>query len=298
MRIRLHRASAAATAVAVACAVVAVCPINASADVTSTVGWVRLAQLSPAAAPADLYLSPADNSGAQSAKPVLAHAAYGTLSQYQPVSPGGYTVAMRPAGAAATADPVAGTQITVAAGQAYTVAAVGTASPVKLSVLTDQLGTPQGQAGVRVIEASRLHPTASVLDGVDTLATNLRAPDATQYQPVTAGTGALLVTTAAVTQTVTADLAANSAYTVVVLDGSQDAARVLVVTDASGISAMPKGGVSTGFGGTAVKSTAGGGMAGHGYLAPAIGLSLSASLLVLTAVTRFRRRRARRRAAQ
>lgn len=306
MRIRLHRASAAestarlassallARAVVLACAVVAASPIAAHADTTSTVGWVRLAQLSPTTASADVYLSPAAGSSAQSAQPVLAHAAYGALSQYQPVAPGDYTVAMRAAGAPATTDPLTGTQLTVAAGQSYTVAAFGAAAAVKLQVLNDELNTPPGQAGVRVIEASQRNPTASVSVGADPVATNLRAPTATQYQPVTPGASALIVTTAAVTQTISANLAANSAYSLVILDGAQaqDMARVLVVTDSSGISAMPKGGVSTGFGGTsrqaATSSSDTATMALWGLLAAAglVVLSLTARNLTLTAKRR------------
>lgn len=261
MRTRLLlRTSMVASAAVLACVAVAARPIAANADDTSTVGWVRLAQLSPTMAPVDGYLSPSANAGTQSTQPALAHATYGTISQYQPVAPGGYTVAMRAAGGAATADPLATTQLSVAAGQAYTVAAFGTStSTIKLQVLNDELTAPAGMAGIRVIEASRQSPTASVLLGTETLTSNLRSPGASPYQSVAPGMSALLVTTkAATTQTVSAELDANSTYSVVVLDGTEDVARVLVVNDASGMSAMPKGGVSTGFGGTAGKAGAGG----------------------------------------
>lgn len=247
-----------ASAAMLACVAVAAQPIAAHADDTATVGWVRLAQLSPTMAPVDGYLSPSADSAAQSTQPALTHAAYGTMSQYQPVAPGGYTVAMRAAGSAATADPLATTQITVAAGQAYTVAAFGTAAII-LQALDDELTAPAGMAGVRIIEASRQNPTASVLLGTEALTTNLRSPGASPYQSVAPGMSALLVTTkAGTTQTVSTNLAANSTYSVVVLDGPEDVARVLVVNDASGMSAMPKGGVSTGFGGTAAKAGADG----------------------------------------
>ncbi|HEU5429641.1 MAG TPA: DUF4397 domain-containing protein [Actinocrinis sp.] len=269
MRTRLRRTSMVAAALVLA---IDARPIAASAAGTSTVGWVRLAQLSPTMASVDGDLSGA--SGA--AQPVMAHAAYGTMSQYQAVAPGGYTASFREAGSSATAT----TQLTVAAGQAYTVAAFGTAA-AKLQVLNDALTAPAGKASVRVIEASRLSPTASVMLGTEPLAANLRSPGASPYQTVNPGTGALLVTTkAAITQTVSASLIANSTYSVVILDGTEDTARVLVVGDAIGMGTMPKGSVATGFGGTAV--------ARHDY---ALEFSLLAAMLVLIATRELRRRR-------
>ena len=283
-----------ASAAMLACVAVAAHPVAANADDTSTVGWVRLAQLSPTMTPVDGYLSPSAGSGtqstqsSQSTQPAMTHATYGTMSQYQPVAPGGYTVAMRGAGSPATANPLATTQLTVAAGQAYTVAAFGT-SAVKLQVLNDELAAPAGMAGIRVIEASRQSPTASVLLGTQSLAANLRSPGASPYQSVAPGMSALVVTTkAATTQTVSTNLAANSTYSVVILDGAEDVARVLVVNDASGMSAMPKGGVSTGFGGTAEKAGAGGSGA---QTVPALWVILAAAgvgAVAFTARRRFR----------
>jgi len=267
VRTRLRRTSLVAAALVLA---IDIQPIAASAAGTSTVGWVRLAQLSPTMAPVNGYLSGA--SGA--AQPVMAHAAYGTLSQYQPVAPGGYTATFREAGSSATAT----TQLTVTAGQAYTVAAFATA---KLQVLNDALTAPAGKASVRIIEASRLSPTASVMLGTEPLAADLRSPGASPYQTVNPGTGALLVTTkAAITQTVSTSLVANSTYSVVILDGTEDTARVLVVGDAIGMGTVPKGSVATGFGGTAA--------ARHDY---ALEFSLLAVMLGLIVIRQLKRRR-------
>lgn len=290
MRIRLHRARAVASAAVVLCAAaVAACPVAAHADVTSTVGWVRIAQLSPAMTPVDVYLSPTSG---QNAQPVLPHATYGTFSPYEAVAPGDYTVAMRATGAPVTTDPVAGTQLTVTAGQSYTVTALGAGSVTKLSVQDDVTDTSPGQAALRVIEASQQYPSASVSIGTDTVAANLRAPAVAPYQAVAPGVSALLVTTGTATQTVSTNLAANSAYTVVILDGTQGSVRVLVLTDAAGISALPKGGVNTGFGGTA--STDGNGeVHRESYAAPLAEALLVLSVLGGTAIASIRRRRRR-----
>ena len=90
----------------------------ASSAATDT-GWIRLAHLSPAASPVDVYLY---SFGDSSAHIVLHHVAYGTVSPYEAVTAGDYSVAMRPAGAPATSQPVLSTSVTIVAGHAYTVA--------------------------------------------------------------------------------------------------------------------------------------------------------------------------------
>jgi len=63
---------------------------------TSGTGWIRLAHLSPNTPPVDVYLYSFGNSDAQI---VLHHVAYGTVSPYEAVSAGDYSVAMRATGA-------------------------------------------------------------------------------------------------------------------------------------------------------------------------------------------------------
>ncbi|MBS2963493.1 DUF4397 domain-containing protein [Actinocrinis puniceicyclus] len=292
MRIRIRRVPAVAAAVLIACAAVAARPAAASADATSTLGWIRLAHLAPGMPPVDLYLSPANSPGAQSGQSVLPHLAYGTVSPYQTVKPGDYIVAMRSAGNAASADPVTTAQVTVTAGQAYTVAAIGPPSVVKLQVLTDQLTAPAGRSAVRAIEASQHDPTVSIAVGDGAIAPGLRFPTIAAYQSVGSGAAALLVTPpGGSTQTVSVTFAPNSTYTVLVLDGAGGVPQVVTVADASGMSAIPQGGVNTGFGGTRA-GAAGAGMAQeHGYSAPAVELAWVFSLISLLATVQVRRHR-------
>ena len=93
-----------------------------ASSATTGTGWIRLAHLSPAASPVDVYLY---SFGDSSAHIVLHHVAYGTVSPYEAVTAGDYSVAMRPAGAPATSQPVLSTSVTIVAGHAYTVAGVG-----------------------------------------------------------------------------------------------------------------------------------------------------------------------------
>lgn len=218
---------------------------------SSTVGWVRLAHLSPNTPPVDVYLYPF---GGNNPEILLKHVAYGTLSPYESLAPGDYLVAMRAAGAAAASNPVISTQVDVAAGQAYTVVGLGALAQLTLQVLNDDLTTQAGKAAVRVIAASLQNPTISVVADTDTIAANLHFPNVTTYQTIDPGPCPLHISTASATQTTDLDFSADSTYTLAILDnGSGAAPKVLDLTDASGTSALPKGGVNTGFGGTAAQ---------------------------------------------
>ena len=82
---------------------------SASSATTGT-GWIRLAHLSPNTPPVDVYLYSFGNSNAQI---VLHHVAYGTVSPYEAVTAGDYSVAMRASGASASSQPVLSTSVTV-----------------------------------------------------------------------------------------------------------------------------------------------------------------------------------------
>src|SRR5258708_18187961 len=94
----------------------------AAASASSGSGWLRLAHLSPNTPAVDVYLYSFHNSNALI---VVPHVAYGTISGYQKVPAGEYTVAMRAAGAAASSAPVLFTTGCVAASAAVTGARLG-----------------------------------------------------------------------------------------------------------------------------------------------------------------------------
>src|SRR5579871_2001548 len=123
----------------------------ATASAATSTGWIRLAHLSPNTPAVDVYLYSFGNSDAQI---VLHHVAYGTVSPYEAVTAGDYSVAMRAAGASATSQPVLSTSVTITARHSYTVAGMGPESGLRLQVMNDDLTTPSGQALVRVIQAS------------------------------------------------------------------------------------------------------------------------------------------------
>ena len=109
-----------------------------TANAATGTGWIRLAHLSPNTPAVDVYLY---SFGDASAQIVLHHVAYGTVSPYEQVPAGDYTVAMRAAGAVSTSAAVISASVDVAPGHAYTVAGLGPESGLRLQVLDDQLTT-------------------------------------------------------------------------------------------------------------------------------------------------------------
>ena len=249
MRLRrcLARVAAIATLLggAVACLVSA--PPAASA---ATTGWVRCANLSPGSPAVDIYLYPFGNPGHPT---ILMNASYGDVSSYMAVSPGEYTVAMRPVGAATSSPPVVSTNFMVAAGSAYTVASIGSAVARRALVLTDQMSAPKGKALVRVIQASVKEPRVTVSDGPDVLARQLAFGSATSYAVVQPGAQTVRFTAAGEQTSMPVTLADGSVHTIVVLDGPSGL-KVDILTDAAGSQVAPRGGAATGLGGTAPRA--------------------------------------------
>jgi hypothetical protein len=221
----------------------------ASAQSSSNDGYVRLTHLSPNTPAVDVYLYSFGDSNAQL---VLQHVAYGTVSPFQQLAAGEYTVAMRLAGAAASTPPVLSTTVTVAAGDAYTVAGMGPASGLRLEVFNDPLTTPPGSALVQVIQASLQQNSVSVTAGSTQLASALPFGQATGFVPAPAGTWTVRVTGPSETASEQVNLAAGTVQTLVVLDG-QHGLTIDPLLDAAGSAVAPASGVQTGLGGTAAR---------------------------------------------
>lgn len=214
-------------------------------------GLLRLAHLSPDTPSVDVYV---DSVSTPSDKLVLHGVSYGTISDYQQVAPGTYTVAMRSSGAAADTPPVLSTTVQVSAQNARTVAGVGYFAKLGLEVLTDDLVLPPaGKARLRVITAAATAKALTVsLSGGAPLASALPFAKTTGYVDVPAGRTTLQVTPdGAAATSLPVTLAAGSVYSVVVLDRKGGGLTVRTVLDAASAHVMPVGGVETGAGGTA-----------------------------------------------
>ncbi len=250
-----------------------------AASAARTAGWLRLAHLSPNTPAVDVYLY---SFGDPSARVVLRHVSYGTVSDYQRVPTGEYTVAMRMPGAAAKSKPVLSTTVNVAGGDAYTVAGMGPASGLRLQVFKDRLKTPRGKALVRTIQASMHQHAVTVRAGHTVLGRKLKFTAVTQYQAVKPGD----LTVRAVGESEHGSdefmLNANAIYTVVVMDDSGQL-KVACLMDSAGSKVMPAGSVEMGFGGTAPRPGA--------PLLPWLGVGLAGLLAAVAGALRLRSRR-------
>jgi Domain of unknown function (DUF4397) len=227
------------------------CGVQAAATAASAspgAGWIRLAHLSPNTPAVDVYLYSFGNSHAMI---LLHHVSYGTVSPYEKVTSGEYTVAMRGAGAAPTSPPVLSTSVHIAAGAAYTVAGMGPAKGLRLQVFRDKLTTPPGRSLVRVIQASLKHSKVTIMAGSQTLAKGLQFAHVTKYVTAAPGTWRVHVEGMGAMGARDITLAAGSIYTLVVLDSPGNGLEIDPLEDAAGSTVMPQGGAATGLGGTA-----------------------------------------------
>jgi Domain of unknown function (DUF4397) len=251
-----------------------------ASSATSGSGWIRLAHLSPNTPAVDVYLYSFGNSNAEV---VLHHVAYGTVSPYETVKAGDYSVAMRAAGASASSQPVLSTSVTIAAGHAYTVAGMGPESGLRLQVMDDDLTTQTGKAAVRIIQASlRDQVVTKVTCGGKTIASNVKFASVVGYQAIPPGTWTMAAVTSSGNTQTSVHLAAGTVDTLVVLDGAKGL-QIDVLQDAAGAGNLPVGAVSTGFGGTAAH--------GPGSPAPWLAIIAAGALVTLTGGLGLRRRR-------
>jgi hypothetical protein len=250
---------------------------RASGTSGSGTGWIRLAHLSPNTPAVDVYLY---SFGDSNAMIVLHHVTYGTVSPYEAVSAGDYSVAMRAAGAGPTTAAVLSTSVDISAGHAYTVVGLGPESGLRLAVLDDQLITQPGHSMVRVIEASLKQRVATVTFDGQMLASKLTFGSVSSYQTVAAGSGTVSVTDGTSKVNSAVALKADSVHTLVVLDGA-NGLECVDLLDAAGNTAAPAGGVATGFGGTAP----------HGPSSPLPWLAAIVAGLALAATAGVRLRR-------
>jgi Domain of unknown function (DUF4397) len=257
--------------------VAAASPAASAAPAAGPDGWIRIAHLSPQAPAMDMYLYPFGNPGQAI---VLKDVSYGAVSAYMAVLPGQYTVAMRGFGAPATSKPALTTSFMVAAGAAYTLAALGPDPGLRTEVLRDRMTTPAGKAVVRVLQASLTQHLVTVSYGTDVLARQLVFGSATPYRTVSPGAQTVTFTAPGEHTAKPVTLAAGSAHTIVVLDDSSGL-RVDAVTDSAGSQIMPKGAVSAGFGGTAPRPPA--------TPAPWLAVIATGALLAAAGLVRWRR---------
>ncbi|WP_336922199.1 DUF4397 domain-containing protein [Aquipuribacter sp. SD81] len=255
-----RRAAAARTllAVLVAGALAAVLAPGATASAGgSAPAYLRPAHLVPELGTMDIRLTPfsAEGGDGSNTAPLLqTSASYGGVGDYVPLDPGRYAVGLRPAGTDPSEPPLLQLTFSLAPGQAYTVAGLGSASDPRLELLEDRLDTPAaGSADVRVLAASARAPEVTVAVAGEQVGT-ASLGTASGYSGAPAGTSPVEVTGPAGTAADDeVDLQAGGVYTLLVLDDtdSDDGVEVRPVLDAAGPQTVPQGAAATGFGGLA-----------------------------------------------
>lgn len=195
-------------------------------------GQVRVAHLAPDAPNVDVYVND---------EPVLTNVAYTTISDYLSLPAGTQQVTVFATGD--TSSPAIDAPVEVAAGRAYTVAAVGLVADDSLTaqVYEDDLRSPSsGNAKVRVVHAS---PDAGPVDvaprGGEALVSGLRFPEASPYAEVPEGTYTLDVNAAGTNKTALtvpdATLASGGVYSAFAVGTVfADSLDVLLVQDNAG----------------------------------------------------------------
>jgi hypothetical protein len=188
-------------------------PVAAGAQ--GSAAMVRVAHFSPDAPAVDVYVD---------GDKVLSGVRYPTVSKYLELPAGSHDLAVRPARAAASSDPV-----------------------IK--------ATAAVKAKVRVIHAASEVPAVDVaVKGGPTLFEGAKFPSATDYAEVAAGTYPVQVKAASggdVLLEASLPVKAGTIYSVSAIGGAGKDVRLLPIVDATGMGQMPSGGVATGAGGTA-----------------------------------------------
>ena len=251
MSIRASQFRRLGSAVAALAALAATVLLASPARAADGDGYVRLAHLSPDTPAVDVYLK------AQSGNPkpqTFKGVAYGVMSQYLRLPTGTYSVAMRPAGADPSTDPVLTTEVNVENGAAYTVAGVGRYADLGLRVLRDDLKLPDaGESKVRIIQASVRAPVLDVgVNNGPTIADGVQFATTTNYRNVKPGTWTVKVQPSGggKTSTLPCTLGAGNVYSLLVLDAKGGGLKTQLRIDAGREGTMPLGGVATGGGGT------------------------------------------------
>ena len=215
-------------------------------------GWLRLAHLSPDTPGTDIRLSSFD---AAEPEVVLENVTFGTVSDFQRVPAGFYTVSMVPAGSPPDTTPVLTASIEVAPNDCFTVVALGRNADLTAKVFADErVAPPAGQARVRLIQAATAASAVDVAtaEGVD-VAQDTAFGTASPYTAVPAGQRTIEVTPTGGSQepvTANVDLPAGSVATLLVIDDPAAGLTVRTLVDSTGMNNTPAGGADTGHGPT------------------------------------------------
>jgi uncharacterized protein DUF4397/sortase family protein len=215
-----------------------------------TVGYVRVAHLSPDTAPFDFLVT---QDGQKTPTVVLRGVKYGDISQYQRLAPGSYTVVLRGTGAGERGITLLTEPLQVDSGKAYTLTATGMRAELSMRVVGDDIQPARGgQVRLRVFNAaSRIDPAEVDIDAGVVLWEKVGFGTVSSYTTVAPGRHSLQIFAPGrddPAATLSTTLAANGVYSLTILD-TADGAKLQLQTDAAAPPAPPRGSVETGYGG-------------------------------------------------
>jgi hypothetical protein len=280
----VRRSRIAVVAAAVTTAIVLAVPAVARAQAGPRQALVRVAHFSPDASYVDVYMVSLNR------KQLFPNVFYKTVSSYWPVSAGPFTYEVRAAGATPESEPVIQVKGNLAAGKAYTVAAVGRRDQLQGLLLRDDMApSAPGKAKVRFLDAAFELPAVDIaVAGGPVLESRLSYPEPTGYRQLDSGRYRVEVRRAGDDAVLVKGMVAvkpGTVTSVAVLGGAGEPRELYPFSDATGSRAAPAGGIRTGAGGTAPSSR---GPAASVPLPAAVMVALAA--LVAAATVRRRAR--------
>ena len=251
---RRLRIAVLATAVTTAC-VLAMAAVPAAAEAEPERALVRVAHFSPDASYVDVYMVSLNR------RQLFPNVFYKSVSAYWPVTAGPVTYEVRAAGAAPESEPVIQVKGNLAAGKAYTVAAVGRRDRLQGVLLRDDMSpSAPGKAKVRFLDAALDLPAVDfAVAGGPVVESRVGFREPTGYRQLASGRYRVEVRRSgaeAVVARGTVAVRPGTVTSVALVGGAGEPRELYAFSDAAGSRWAPAGGIRTGAGGIAPSSRA------------------------------------------
>ena len=253
---RRLRIAVLATAVTTACVLaMAAVPAAAEAEPEPEPALVRVAHFSPDASYVDVYMVSLNR------RQLFPNVFYKSVSAYWPVTAGPFTYEVRAAGAAPESEPVIQVKGNLAAGRAYTVAAVGRRDRLQGVLLRDDMSpSAPGKAKVRFLDAALDLPAVDfAVAGGPVVESRVGFREPTGYRQLASGRYRVEVRRSgaeAVVARGTVAVRPGTVTSVALVGGAGEPRELYAFSDAAGSRSAPAGGIRTGAGGIAPSSRA------------------------------------------
>jgi hypothetical protein len=254
--VRRLRIAVLATAVTTACVLaMAAVPAAAEAEPEPEPALVRVAHFSPDASYVDVYMVSLNR------RQLFPNVFYKSVSAYWPVTAGPFTYEVRAAGAAPESEPVIQVKGNLAAGKAYTVAAVGRRDRLQGVLLRDDMSpSAPGKAKVRFLDAALDLPAVDfAVAGGPVVESRVGFREPTGYRQLASGRYRVEVRRSgaeAVVARGTVAVRPGTVTSVALVGGAGEPRELYAFSDAAGSRSAPAGGIRTGAGGIAPSSRA------------------------------------------